>query len=145
MGRWLLLCTCLLFVARSGASQEKQEKGVGLTLLVEKAIYARGEPISMSLHVSNRTPDILTLSFLDAQRFDFFIFLIKEGQEREVWRWSKDQLFAQVLGKETLRPGQSLVYRATFSDDLTPGHYRASGRIVAIDHPLSAILTFTVK
>ena len=40
-----------------------------------------------------------------------------EGQE--VWRWSNERIFAQVLGQETLGPGlEEILYTATYAGPL---------------------------
>jgi len=78
---------------------------------VDKDSYAAGEPIQMALTITNPRKEAVTLYYRDAQRYDFFVV----SGDQEVWRWSADQLFAQVLGQETLAPGHYLVYRETWN------------------------------
>ena len=102
---------------------------VAVTLEVDKDTYAVGEPIPMTLTVANVRAQPITLYYRDAQRFDFFVVV----GDQEVWRWSADQLFAQVLGQETLAPGQYLVYRLVWyqqdaqGQPVPPGTYTLYG------------------
>ena len=73
--------------------------------------YSRGEPVEMSLTITNTDQDEAVLSFSDGLRYDF---VAVDGDGREVWRWSDGKLFTQVLGEETIAPGGSLVYRETW-------------------------------
>jgi hypothetical protein len=81
------------------------------------------------------------LSFKDAQRFDFLI----EKEGKEIWRWSKGQVFAQVLGEKRLRPGESMTYSAKFDEKLPPGKYRITGMIVADLSPLAASCNIVIR
>jgi Intracellular proteinase inhibitor len=47
-----------------------------------------------SKEVVNHGPRPVTLQFRDSQRYGF---LIRNVQGQEVWRWSADQLFTQML------------------------------------------------
>jgi hypothetical protein len=117
--------------------------GFEVALATDKAIYRVGEPIAMTLTVSNHAAPEMRLEFSSAQRFDFAIRDAKGGQ---AWRWSEGQMFGQMLGEETIGPARPLlVYRAEFTGKLTPGLYRVEGTLVANDRPLSATLVIQVQ
>jgi hypothetical protein len=122
---------------------EAAATGFEVSLSTDKAIYRSGEPIALTLSVSNRTGAELRLEFPSAQRFDF---AIRDATGNQIWRWSADQLFGQMLGAETIGPARpQIVYRGEFTGRLTPGFYRVEGRLVARDRPLSASLVIQVQ
>jgi hypothetical protein len=117
--------------------------GFEISLTADKAVYRGGEPISLTLGVSNQTGREIELRFSSGQRFDF---VIRDARGNEIWRWSEGRMFAQALGAETIGPAQpQILYRAQFNGNLGPGSYRVEGTLVAKDPPLSAILTIQVQ
>lgn len=93
--------------ARSG---EATPVGLEVSATTDKATYRSGEPITMTLHVSSRTGEEVMLQFSSAQRFDF---AIRDARGSQLWRWSEDQVFAQVLGTEALGPAlPKITYQA---------------------------------
>jgi hypothetical protein len=120
-------------------------EGAALDLLLkaDKSTYAPGEPIALTLEVANRGPHPVTLNFRTNQRYDI---VIRDSQGREVWRWSAEQMFAQVLGEEILPPGTgTLTYGITLRERLAPGRYTAVGIIPAEAGPISTSLDFTIR
>jgi hypothetical protein len=81
--------------------------------------------------------------FRDSQRYDFLIW---SAQDQEVWRWSANQMFAQLLGQETLSPdGGKLTYRVVARATLRRGSYTVTGVVPAIDTQMSARLEVTIR
>jgi hypothetical protein len=103
------------------------------TLKVEVDLAERGyallEPLVMTLTVANVKGEDVTLTFPTAQRYDF---VVRKGKQ-VVWRWSEGMMFAQVIGRETLRAGESVSYEITWDqsglEDMKPplGAYSAQG------------------
>ena len=111
------------------------------TLTTDRPAYAPGDPITLTLTLRNTTSAPMTLEFSSAQRYDFTI----EDARAPVWRWSAAQTFAQMVGEETLAPGDSVVYRERFRRELTAGPYRAVGTIVRMGEAISASAEFQVR
>lgn len=83
-----------------------------LRLELAKTAYHQGEPIMMTFTVANIGDKPLTLFFRDGQRYDFFVICGPMAHcPAPIWQWSHDKAFIQVLGQETIAPGQSLAYR----------------------------------
>jgi hypothetical protein len=105
----------------------------GDTLKVEVDLTERGyallEPLVMVLTVTNVKGEDLTLTFPTAQRYDF---IVRKGKQ-VVWRWSEGMMFAQVIGRETLRAGEFVSYEITWDqsglEDMKPplGAYSVQG------------------
>jgi len=87
----------------------------------------------MTLTLLNRGSQPVRLLFATSQRYDF---VVKDDAGNEVWRWSADQLFAQVLAEETLAPGGTLTFGETWDQrdnsgaQVAPGPYVIEGVIV---------------
>ena len=111
-----------------------------LTLTTDKPAYRAGEPIELTLTVTNRSTEPRVLEFSSSQRYDFEI---ADSAGAVVWQWSADRMFAQMMGTERLAPGASQEYRERFLGQLAPGLYRVTGRITAAA-TARASTTFTV-
>jgi intracellular proteinase inhibitor BsuPI len=117
--------------------------GLSLLISTDKPVYKVGEPIVLTLRLVSRTQDEVRLEFSDSQRYDF---VIRDPAGREVWRWSRDQVFAQVLGTEIIGPARpQLEFQTRFSGPLGQGVYRIEGSLPARGHRLSATLTIQVR
>jgi hypothetical protein len=127
----------------SGVEMRSERSDLILLLTASKAVYAEGEPVELTLQVVNRGPRPVTLQFRDSQRYDF---LIRNAQGQEVWRWSADQMFAQILGHEILSSdGGKLTYRIVARATLMQGAYTVTGVVPAIDAQMSARLEVTIQ
>jgi hypothetical protein len=127
----------------SGVELRSERSDLILLLTASKAVYAEGEPVELTLQVVNRGPRPVTLQFRDSQRYDF---LIRNAQGQEVWRWSANQMFAHMLGQETLSPdGGNLTYRVVARATLRRGSYTVMGVVPAIDAQMSALLEVTMQ
>ncbi|HSM35662.1 MAG TPA: BsuPI-related putative proteinase inhibitor [Longimicrobiales bacterium] len=83
--------------------------------------------IDFVLNVTNAGGEPIRLDFNSGQRFDVSV---SDSAGNGVWHWSADKSFIQSLGSETLDPGATLAYEATWPD-APPGSYRALGEITA--------------
>jgi hypothetical protein len=101
-----------------------------------------GPTVRARIRLTNESAEALALDFLSSQRFDF---LLEDERGEVVFRWSEGKIFLPVLGRETVKPGDSLVYEATFalpgSDRgiLPAGRYALRGVLVA-ETPFSGTL-----
>lgn len=111
------------------------------TITTDRPAYAPGDPITLTLTLRNTTSAPVTLEFATSQRYDFTI----EDARAPLWRWSTGQMFAQMLGEETLAAGDSVVYRERFRRELTAGSYRAVGTIVRMGEAITASAEFQVR
>lgn len=118
------------------------ESTLAVTVGTDRPRYAPGEPITITLTVSNRGDQPARLHFSSGQRYDF---TIEDREGKVLWHWAADRLFVQMLGEETLAPGAALVYRERFAGLLTPGTYRATGTLLAAGALVSASAPVTVS
>lgn len=81
---------------------------MGYSAAVREEIFLKGAPVDLTLTLRNRGPAAVTFSFPTAQRFDVVLY---DDNCREIWRWSRGRMFAQVLGSLTVAPGAIVTYR----------------------------------
>ena len=112
-----------------------------VSLTTDRPVYVRGEDVTLTLVARNATSAPQTLEFSSGQRYDFAI----EDARAAVWRWSASQAFIQVLGEETVAPGDSLVFRERFTAELSAGRYRAEGIVTRMDDQLRATAEFEIR
>ena len=147
--RWTLRLSGLLAVlacsrqdaAPPVAGNVVTDSTLAATLTTDRPAYAPGDPITLRLVLRNASAAPQTLEFSSAQRYDFAI----EDTRAPVWRWSASQMFAQVLGEETVAAGDSLAYSEQFKGELPAGPYRAVGTIVRMGTTITAAAEFQVR
>lgn len=113
-----------------------------LSVVTDKEVYQSGEPVRMKVQIANESDEAITLQFSSGQRYEF---TIQNDRDREIWRWSEDRGFIQMLGEERLASRGALVYRAEFHGRLEPGSYRVTGTLTLLDQPLSASVHFDIE
>lgn len=97
-------------------------------------VAVAGDSVRLELHVTNTTGNTLEVEFATAQRYDF---AVRDGSGAEMWRWSGDQMFAQVLGTEALLPGESRRYSASWPAGGREGEFEATGRLTSTNYPVA--------
>jgi hypothetical protein len=102
---------------------ERVEGGLRLSLTLDKPSYRVGEPVIMTLTVTNGSKEPFQDNLRTSQVYDFLVR--KDG--KEVWRWSGDKGFLQVITEFTLAPGQARDYRQSWSQVDNQGNSVGSG------------------
>src|SRR5262245_13991591 len=168
------LCLCVLgysqctFISGSGGKDDPGLPSVTptytTTLILRDSTgtattnFVFGEPIRFDLEIQNSSSVATTLTFPDAQTYDFYVLDPVSSGPR--WRWSENMVFAQVVTTLNFAPyatkAYSVVWNGVLSNgtQLPAGSYRARGVIVASGYnndPLmvtdlgSNIVYFTVR
>ena len=129
--------------AYGNTTSEERNMNYGISITTDKMSYSVGEPIMMTLKILNYTKEDIVFHFNTSQRYDF---IIEDEEGSEIWRWSKDRMFAMMLGEEILGPNNpEVTYTAEYSDKLSPGYYKITGIFVAQDRPMSGNVIIIVK
>ena len=135
LGLWL--------VPYGNTTSEERNMKYGISMMTDRISYSVGEPITMAIKVFNHTGEEINFHFNTAQRYDF---IIEDEEGNEIWCWSKDMMFAMVLGEETLGPTNlEVIYTAEYKGKLSPGYYKVTGILVAKDRPMSGNVIIIVK
>ncbi len=115
----------------------------------EAQAVARGEPVALRLVLRNRGTTPQRLQCPSARTHD--VSILAPGG-RELWRWSRGRMFAQMMTDVAVGPGESREFRVTWdqrTSEGTPvpaGRYEAQGSIPALGGEIrSAPLPFTIR
>ncbi len=101
--------------------------------------FVFGESIQFDLEGRNLSALSVTLSFPDAQIYDFVV--LDSDSARVRWRWSDDMAFPQVPTQLRFEPysskAYSVLWNGVLSDgtQLPAGNYRAQGMLVSTTSP----------
>jgi len=135
LGLWL--------TAYGNTTSKERDMNYGISMATDKVSYSMGEPIIMILKIFNYTKENIVFHFNNSQRYDF---IIEDEEESEIWRWSKDMMFAMVLGEETLGPTiPEIIYTLKYQGKLSSGYYKVTGILVAQNRPMSGSIIIEVK
>lgn len=125
------------------ATLEERNINYGISMSTDKMNYSVGEPITMAIKVFNHTGEEIFFHFNTAQRYDF---IIEDEEGNKIWRWSKDRMFAMMLGEEILGPTNTeVIYTAEYKGKLSQGYYKITGIFVAQDRSMSGSIIIEVK
>ena len=107
---WIVVLISMLALTAGAApvSVERVEGSLALEAAVARRAFAVGESVELTLTGRNTGNAALSITFTSGQRFDF---IVRRPRGDEVWRWSHDKAFIQVIQTATLRPGETLMFR----------------------------------
>ena len=122
-----------LALAGCAANQPASEPASSGPLVPSLQVQTSGGSVQFVLQVTNTSSAAVPLEFSSGQSFDFAV--VRDG--REVWRWSADQMFTQALRSETIAPGATRTYTASWNPPAgMRGEFTASGVLTATNHPV---------
>ena len=133
-----------------GQSPPASEELKPMELKTDQTSYSPGEPVRISLVVTNTTRQPVTYQFSSSQQYDFWA--LRDG--REIWRWSRDKFFAQMLTSLTLKPGESKTFAQTWNlrdnsgQPAPDGAYIMMGQLTTMGErpePVSKTITLGLK
>jgi hypothetical protein len=135
----------VLGCANSGPGNNPEETRTGLVpsdLGKSLEVEIGADTVRFVFHLTNSDTQPLVLEFASSARYDFEV---RTAAGAEVWRWSADQMFAQVLGADTLRSGESREYSATWAPGDRTGTFIAVGRVLARNLALEQRSEFEIR
>ena len=135
-----LAIAALALLAGCAQPEPGQTTGEGSPLLASvRATTFGSDSAVFSLQVTNVSTAPLALSFRSGQQFDFVV--LRGAQE--VWRWSAEQMFTQALNTETLAPGETETYTATWAPlPGSGGEYTVRALLTARNAPVEQTTRF---
>jgi hypothetical protein len=107
----LLLAAALACRPQASAPGAAPAAGGAGPLVSTLQVEAGRDSVRFTFSLTNASAAPLVLEFATAQRYDFAVL---DGA-RTLWRWSEGRGFAQVLGTETLAPGETRSYSANWA------------------------------
>lgn len=97
--------------------------------------------VHFSFDVVNASPRKLELLFNDGRTHDFVVI---DSVGREVWRWSAERMFTQVVQSKVLRASDTLSFSETWNDP-QPGSYTAVATLPSRNYPVEHRVEFVVR
>ena len=85
------------------------EGPVGIDLTTYGAFHSQGEPVPLTITVAVSEP--ITLYYRTTQRYEI---VISDAEGKEVWRWSKDKAFGEVVEQVNLDENERLSFSETW-------------------------------
>lgn len=125
---WLLIGVLAASAGAQPLTVERTDGGLHLEASLAQRIFAPGEPVAVTVAVRNIATAPLGIVFNSGQRLDL---IVRRPRGDEVWRWSHDKAFTQVIQTLLLRAQESSVLRVAWDQrDLQgrrvdPGTYEA--------------------
>lgn len=108
-------------------------------LLPSLQVTTSGDSVHLLLQVTNAGSAAMELQFRSGQTYDFAVL---QG-ERELWRWSNDQMFTMALRSERWEPGETRRYEAVWRPAPgTRGDFVAVGQVTAHNEPVEQRASF---
>jgi hypothetical protein len=112
------LIVILLFIALLGSvsganaggsvpSTIRQRGSIQIELSVNKVNYAVGEPVDVTLSITNEGGEAVGFQFATGQMYDFVVL---QGGQR-IWQWSHGRVFTQALTTLVIRARESKVFQ----------------------------------
>ena len=114
--------------------------------MLESSLHSRqrDDALAFELTVENHGDEPVELSFADGQRVRVAVYPADADDDASpIWRSDADQMFAQVLGSETVPAGESVTFDAAWQSP-EPGEYLAVGEVTCQDRELDAEETVLV-
>ncbi len=112
-GLWasLVLAVAGLVAAATPTSVERVEGNLHLAASIPRASYAVGERVETIVTARNAGEGPLAITFSSGQGYDL---LIRRPRGDEIWRWSNDKAFTQIVQTTTLKAGASVSFRGAW-------------------------------
>ncbi|SDL83728.1 BsuPI-related putative proteinase inhibitor [Sediminibacillus halophilus] len=122
---FLLLAAAILAACGSNNQDKEAEEvngnGDGSPNQVNAELMEQS-PLVYQYSISNQSDEKIKLEFTSSQRYDY---KITNDAGEQVFLYSSVTSFAQVMGEETLNPGDTLDYQIDLRErDMEPGDYK---------------------
>ena len=139
----IFLSLGLWLTAYGNTTSEERNMNYGISMMTDKISYFVGEPIIMTLKIFNYTEEDIVFHFSSSQRYDF---IVEDEEGNEIWYWSRDRMFAMMLGEEILgATNTEILYSAEYKGKLSSGYYKVIGFFVVRDRSMSGSIIIEVK
>lgn len=144
----ILTCAAIVFAcaprnrvtATEQSSPQQQSVSVVQGIAYSLVESSDAQSMSFALEVTNNGKRT-EVRFPSGHTHDF---IVVDGRDREVWRWSSGRLFTQALQTKQLKTGDGIRYEATWEEP-APGTYRVIASLNSATHPQKLEREFTVR
>ena len=95
------------------------------TMEVKVTAIPKAAHCEITVVATNKDTRPVVLKFNTAQQYDFYA---KDQNQRIVWKWSNDRVFANVQTKTQLQPGQALSHSVKWKYLRNDGYRAKAGK-----------------
>ena len=126
---------------------QNNDMTVYLSLATSEQIDHQGVPVELTLTVSNGTEETIRISFSSSKQFD----LVIKKDEKILWTWSEERMFAMSLTQLKLGPGERKHFDIVWPQldrngkQVKPGFYTAVGWLASKKKLISKPITFEIR
>lgn len=97
-------------------------------LAASMAVQVLDDRVRLRLDVTNASGHPIELEFSSTQQIDF---AVRDAAGEDLWRWSADRSFAQMLTADTILAGESRSWEAEWEPGGRTGAFVAMGWLLA--------------
>lgn len=114
----------------AGDDLPPEEESDQLPVATSLVVRIQDDSVRFRFDVTNTSGEVLVLEFASAQRVEFVVL---DGTGAEAWRSSADQMYAQVVGADTIAPGATRSWEAAWEPGARTGEWIATGTVLALN------------
>jgi hypothetical protein len=116
-----------MFFNREITDGTKERKLNHLLLKIDlpRDTFSSGENIPIELFLKNEGVEAVKLFYRTAQKFEV---VVQSRRGSEIWRWSADKFFTQMLEEVILQPGEEMSFSVSWNQVDNQGERISSGR-----------------
>jgi hypothetical protein len=111
-------------------TKEKKLNHLVLKMDLPRETFSSGENIPIELFLKNEGAGTVKLFYQTAQKFEV---VVQTRKGSEIWRWSADKFFTQMLEEAILQPGEEMSFSVSWNqvdnqgERISSGQYRVKG------------------
>lgn len=110
------------------ATQAPKTVPLSVTVTANKRSFLRGELITFTVRLMNKTKSPVKLDFPNGQRFDLYAVRANSGPKaKPIWKWSAGRAFNMMYSTVQLEPGKSQEFTGTWDQKVAPERTLAVG------------------
>jgi hypothetical protein len=116
-----------MFFNRGMANKTREKKLDHMVLKIDlpQETFSLGENVPIELFLKNEGAVAVKLSYRTAQKFEV---VVQTRKGSEIWRWSADKFFAQMLEEAVLQPGEKMSFSVSWNQVDNQGERVSSGQ-----------------
>jgi hypothetical protein len=120
----------------SGTTNPPASSSISVSLTTDKNSYRRGETVSFTITARNNSTTTRELNFSSGKSFDITVVPVGKADSPR-WDWSRGMMFTMAMRTESLAPGETKSWEATWNQTdnaravMPRGSYEARAKVTA--------------
>lgn len=80
----------------------------------EKVLFAQGETITLTIHMTNLTGESQSMGFSSGQQYDIKVY---DSEDNLIWNWAHDKAFIQVPTELAFSANETKTFEETWNQE----------------------------